>query len=114
MLPTERDRLRHMLDAAREATDMVRDRSRADLDSDRSLAYSLVWLLTVVGEAASKVPAPMRAAHPEVPWALVAATRHRLVHAYFDINRDVVWETATKDLPPLIAQLQAILDGGTD
>ena len=59
-------RLRHMLDAAREGAQMAQDKTRADLAADRPLNLSLVRLLEIVGEAASRVPARERAKYPEV------------------------------------------------
>jgi uncharacterized protein with HEPN domain len=46
---------------------------------------------------------------PSVPWASVVAMRHRLVHAYFDIDRTILWKTATEEIPPLLSVLQAAL-----
>jgi uncharacterized protein with HEPN domain len=62
-----RVRLQHMLDAAREAAQMAQGRTRADLDADRPLNLSLVRLLEIVGEAASRVPASERATYPGIP-----------------------------------------------
>jgi uncharacterized protein with HEPN domain len=62
-------RLRHMLDAAREGVQMAQGKSRADLDANRPLNLSLVRLLEIVGEAASRVPADERAKYPDIPWA---------------------------------------------
>jgi uncharacterized protein with HEPN domain len=56
------------------------------------------------------VGAELRARHPELPWAAIVAMRNRLIHAYFDIDRDVVWDTVTADLPPLLAAIEAILE----
>lgn len=60
-------RVHHMLDHAREAVEMAQGRSRAELDTDRMLNLSLVRLVEVVGEAASRVPEEFRALHPDVP-----------------------------------------------
>ena len=86
-------RLQHMLDAAREATGFARDRVRADLELDRMLVLSLVKAIEIVGEAATQVNEETRANLPEIPWDDVIGMRHRLVHAYFDVNLDIVWQT---------------------
>lgn len=61
-------RVRHMLDHAREAVEMVRGRSRLDLDTDRQLNLALVRLMEVVGEAAARVPEEFRQRHQSIPW----------------------------------------------
>jgi uncharacterized protein with HEPN domain len=102
-------RLRHMHSAAREAAQMARGKTRADLDVDRLLNLSLVRLLEIVGEAASRVPAPERANHPGIPWAPIVGLRNRLIHGYDSVDFDILWQIVTQDLPPLIAELEAIL-----
>jgi uncharacterized protein with HEPN domain len=102
-------RIHHILDAAREAVGFLEGRHRADLDTDRQLNLSLVQLLEIIGEAARGISPQFRDAHPELPWKSIIGMRDRLIHGYFDINLDVVWETVTDDLPPLIAKLEKIL-----
>jgi len=102
-------RVHHMLDHAREAVEMVRGRSRADLDTDRQLNLSLVRLMEVVGEAARRVHQDFREQHPGVPWQDIADLRNRLIHGYDTVNLDVLWAIVQEDLPPLIAHLQAII-----
>jgi uncharacterized protein with HEPN domain len=98
-------RLRHMLDAAREAIGFVAERSRADLDADRQLVLALVKAVEIVGEAAYQLSPQTRQDLPQLPWEDIIGMRHRLVHAYFDINLEVLWRTAKDDLPALVAAL---------
>jgi uncharacterized protein with HEPN domain len=102
-------RLRHMLDHAREAVEMVRGRERRDLDRDRMLELSLVRLVEIVGEAASRMTRADQARYPTIPWPQVTGMRHRLVHGYDTVDLQVLWDTVTDDLPPLIAALEAVL-----
>ena len=99
-------RLRHMLDAAREAVGFARRRTRGDLDEDRQLLLALLKDVEIVGEAAMQVTEPTRQRLPEIPWARIVGMRNRLVHAYFDINLDIVWNTVQGDLPELISLLE--------
>jgi uncharacterized protein with HEPN domain len=102
-------RLRHMLDAAREAAQMAQGKTRADLDTDRPLNLSLVRLLEIVGEAAGRVPADERAKYSGIPWVQIVGLRNRLIHGYDNVDYDILWEIVTKDLPPLIAELEKIV-----
>jgi len=102
-------RVRHILDAAREAVNFSEGRCRAGPDTDRKLNLSLVRLLEIIGEAARSLSQEFRQEHPDLPWKSMVGIRDRLIHGYFDINLDVVWQTVTEDLPPLIAQLKKIV-----
>jgi uncharacterized protein with HEPN domain len=113
MLPeADRIRLRHMLDATREARGYVQDRSREELDNNTMLLRALVNCIEVVGEAATHVGAETRALAAAIPWLQIIGMRNRLIHAYFDINRDVIWATVTRDLAALEPQVAAVLDSG--
>ena len=102
-------RLRHMLDAAKETLSFAEGCTRSDLDTDRKTTVSVVKGVEMVGEAASKVSKECRGRFPQIPWADIVAMRNRLVHVYFDINLDIVWDTVSVDLPELIAALQEVL-----
>ena len=104
-------RLRHMLDASREAVGFAKGRSRADLHADRGLQLILTRLLEIVGEAANKVPQTTRDLYPEIPWSAAIAVRNRLIHGYEDVDLDIVWQTVNEDLPPLIRALEKAVGG---
>jgi uncharacterized protein with HEPN domain len=106
-------RLRHMLDAAREAVGFVRGKSRADLDTDRALQLVLTRLLEIIGEAASRIPQTWRDRYPAIPWSAAVAIRNRLIHGYEDVDLDIVWQTVNADLPQLIDSLEKAIDEGT-
>ncbi len=76
------------------------------------LTLSLVRCIEVVGEAASQISPAFREAHPNIPWPQIIGMRNRLIHAYFDVDLDRVWDTITDDLPPLIAALERLVPGG--
>ena len=99
-------RLRHMLDASREAVGFVRGKTRADLQADRGLQLILTRLLEIIGEAANRVPQAWRDRNPAIPWSAAIAIRNRLIHGYEDVDLDIVWQTVNEDLPRLIAALE--------
>ncbi len=102
-------RFRHMLDAAREAAAFAKGRNRNDLDYDRMLLLSLTKDIEIIGEAASRLSQETHDKNPNIPWASIIAMRNRLIHAYFDIDPDRVWDTVKDDLPPLVAELEKII-----
>jgi uncharacterized protein with HEPN domain len=104
-------RLRHMLDYSREAIDMVRGRTRRDLDENRMLQLALTRLLSVIGEASSHVSIVGRARSVEIPWSDVVTTRNRILHDDFSVDCDVVWQVINHELPGLIAALERALPG---
>lgn len=97
-----------MLESAREAHGYVKALDRSALDNNRLLQHGLVRCIEVIGEAAARLDTEFRESHQEVPWHKIIAMRNRLVHAYFDIDLDVVWSTAKIELPKLIGVLEAL------
>ena len=65
--------------------------------------------LTVIGEAINRLSAELRDRHPEVPCRQITAVRHRIVHAYFDLDWQILWEAATGDIPALRTQILHII-----
>ncbi|NMB85307.1 MAG: hypothetical protein A4E44_00197 [Methanosaeta sp. PtaB.Bin018] len=102
-------RLRHMLDAALEAREFIKGRARESLDTNRMLALSLVKEIEIIGEAANQVSETTRRQTSAIPWEDIIAMRNRLVHAYFDINLEILWRTVQEDLPPLISAIEDVL-----
>jgi uncharacterized protein with HEPN domain len=99
-------RLQHMIDSAKETLSFARNKNKKDLYADRMLALSIVKSIEIIGEAASTVSKKFRERHKAIPWTNIVAMRNRLIHVYFDIDLDRVWDTITDDLPPLIIILE--------
>ncbi|MBL7222064.1 MAG: DUF86 domain-containing protein [Phycisphaerae bacterium] len=102
-------RLRHMLESAVEAVSYTEGRTRGDLDRDRMMVHSLVRCIEILGEAASRVSADKRSELSDIPWTDIISMRNRLIHGYFDIDLNLVWDTIVDDLPPLITSLRTAL-----
>ena len=108
MRAEDRVRLRHMIEAAESAWQFIAGRQRTDLDEDRMLLFALVHAIEVLGEAASRVSAETRATYTNIPWRAIIGMRNRLIHAYFEINTAIVWQTVTQEIPALLSQLRAL------
>ncbi|PIG95463.1 DUF86 domain-containing protein [Gloeocapsopsis sp. IPPAS B-1203] len=102
-------RLRHLQDAAREIIDFMSGKTRDDLANNRILVLAVVKDLEIIGEAAGRISAECRTRHPEISWAAMVGMRNRLIYAYFSIDVDIVWDTVTNDLAPLIEQLERVI-----
>jgi uncharacterized protein with HEPN domain len=100
-----------MLDAARDAVSFAQNKTRVSLDTDRQLVLALVKSIEIIGEAATQTTREGHGELPEVPWPNIIGIgmRNRLIHAYFDIDLDILWKTVTEDLPPLIAELEKVV-----
>jgi uncharacterized protein with HEPN domain len=108
MPPEDRIRLKHMLDAIDDASSFISGRQRSELDSDKMLLFALVRCVEIVGEAASRLSGEAQASAPEIPWAAIVGMRNRLIHAYFDVDTEIVWKTVTAELPVLATQLRLL------
>ena len=109
MNSADRIRLRHMLDAAQEAMAFAQGHAAEDLRNNRMLLLSLVKEIEIIGEAASQLSQEFRDAHAGVPWAGIRGMRSRLIHAYSEVNIDVVWTTVVSRLPELVRVLESLL-----
>ena len=98
-----------MLLAAEDAWAFCAGVAREDFMADRVLQYATVRALEIIGEAARHVSGELRLAQPEIPWAQIVATRHRIAHDYSHVDWTVVWEIVQKDLPGLVTALRAIV-----
>jgi uncharacterized protein with HEPN domain len=109
MRPEDRVRLQHMMDAANDAVEFSKGQSRRSLDANRMLTLSIVKCIEIIGEAANHVSPESQKICPNIPWSDVIAMRHRLIHGYYDVDPDIVWDTVQEDLPPLITALTKAL-----
>ncbi len=105
--------LEDILEAAGAAREFVAGMGKDELAKDRRTRDAVVRNLEIIGEAAKKLPAQMRRDHPEVEWKKIAGLRDILVHDYFGIDMDIVWDIVQNKLAVLVEQVQRILDEPT-
>lgn len=110
-MPTKHDivRLHHIRDAAQKASNLITGKSRHKFDDDEIAQLAAVKLIEIIGEAASQLSPEFREQTPQIPWRQITAMRNRLVHADFEMDLDILRQTLTSDLPPLIAQIETLL-----
>jgi len=78
--------------------------------ADERTVDAVVRNLTVIGEAARYLPPEVEARYPEIPWARMRGIRNFVVHEYFGVDVGILWETAKRNLPPLVSLLQRVLE----
>jgi uncharacterized protein with HEPN domain len=105
-------RLRHVRQAVASALELAAGSQRSDLTSNMMLAMALARCLEILGEAASKVSPEARLRFSAIPFAKMVSMRNHLIHAYLDIDLDIVWTTVTDDLPSLLPVLDSALAEG--
>ncbi|HZK82290.1 MAG TPA: HepT-like ribonuclease domain-containing protein [Humisphaera sp.] len=96
----------------RDAIDIVRRYTPADrstLDTDLPIQSLLIRYLQIIGEASWRLSDAFKSANPQVPWPKIASMRHVLVHDYFRVDLNQVWNVATVHVPVLKPQIDAIL-----
>ena len=99
-----------MLEAIRQVEDYTAGLDLDDFKGAAIVVDAVLYRFSVLGEAANAVPEEVRAEHPEVPWRAMRGMRNRLVHEYFGVRHETVWETVHSELPGLRIQLRAIAD----
>jgi uncharacterized protein with HEPN domain len=99
-----------MLDFAKKVRSYTKGMDQPAFETNDLIYDATLRNLELIGEAATHVPDEVRAAHPEVPWRMIVATRNRLIHGYLGIDDDTVWSILTDDLPALIPLLESVLE----
>ncbi len=104
--PDDQARLEHILLAAQQAVQFAADRNRADLNTDDMLRRALINAIQEIGEAASRLSDAGKQRVSGVPWNLIVKMRNVLVHVYWGVDLDRLWQTIQVDLPPLIEAIR--------
>jgi uncharacterized protein with HEPN domain len=99
-----------ILDAIGAIREYTRELNQERFGRDRKTVDAVVRNLEVIGEAVKQLPADVRSAHPDVEWQKIAGLRDILIHAYFGVDLDIVWDVVSNKLPALETRIRSILD----
>lgn len=109
----ERDRayLLDIMEAAQRALEYVVGVTREDFLENQQLQDAVVRRLEIIGEAARRTSVEMKDRHPSLPWREMIGMRNLLIHEYDFVDAEILWQTLSDDLQPLIQAISGIIDG---
>ncbi|WP_258100357.1 HepT-like ribonuclease domain-containing protein [Marinoscillum pacificum] len=99
-----------MLEAANRVNSYTQNYSYQEFIEDQKTLDAVVRNFEIIGEASSRVDTNFQTSNPQIPWSQLKGYRNRLIHEYFGVDYDIVWEIISDDLDLLIDQLEALKD----
>lgn len=102
--------LQHILDEIEYLNSLRSTISYDDLLNDTTTEHAVTRSLEIIGEAAKNVPVKIRKENPGIPWKFMAGIRDKVIHGYFAINYEIVWNVIQQKLPELEPEIRSLLD----
>ena len=103
------DFVQDILDSINDVRNFIEGMDFKDFIKDKKTIYSVVRAIEIIGEATKNVPEEIRKKYPDVPWKKMAGMRDRLAHEYFGVDLEILWGTATEDVPQLKVPVSKVL-----
>jgi uncharacterized protein with HEPN domain len=107
---TPSDYLQDILDASEKMDEFTRGLSREEFSKDDKTIFAVIRALEIIGEATKQIPQSLKVRYPDIPWREMAGMRDKMIHDYVEVNLEVVWKTATVEVPNLKPDLRRILE----
>ncbi|MGH9947096.1 MAG: HepT-like ribonuclease domain-containing protein [Pyrinomonadaceae bacterium] len=107
--PNNVDRLKHILDAIAKIERYLHGLDSEIFRSNEQKIDAVVRNIEIIGEAAACLTRDLKAKYPEIEWRIATATRNRLIHGYFDIDANIIWDTCENDLPNFKSAIEKVL-----
>ena len=109
MLKSAREYLQHVLDEAAYLRESVRGVEKDAFLLDETLKRAFFRSIEIIGEAVKRVPETVRQSHPQIAWRAMAGMRDKLIHDYFRVDYEIVWDVVSNKIPDLESEIKKLL-----
>lgn len=105
-----RDYLNDTVESIEDIWSFTKGMSYEDFKNDKKTLYAVIRCLEIIGEAVKKIPTNIREEYSDIPWREIGGMRDKLIHEYFGVDIETVWDTIIEDLPPLKNSISRMID----
>lgn len=105
---SDADLLEDILISMRRIQEYISEITYSDFRNDYKTQDAVIRNIEIIGEAVKKISDNRKSANPQIPWKMIAGTRDHLIHGYFGINIDIVWDIASINIPELMTAISEI------